>query len=624
MSTFLKYKHCRTISVRIFLTALIVLCFLLIGCQDQTEEGQNREFQKFTKEVFCRETASNTINLHYTLKNPEKYGIKEIPITYGTLETGKQDTLASIENIRHGMEEFDHEKLSSQNRLTYDVLDYYLECLKEEAEYTLYDEPLGLVSGIHTQLPVVLSEYQFYGKKDVDIYLELLKKTPEYFQSVIAFEKAKSDAGLFMSEKAAKQVVEQCQAFMNMGQDNYLISTFVERIDQVKELTEKEKSTYIQRNALMLGSYVLPAYSRLSAAMQELMETGRNEQGLCYLPEGKEYYEQSVRFATGSERSVLEMKELTQRQIVDDLEAMERVLGIAGKMAGQGGNGNTARRDAGENEEENITQASVNVPQKVASLIGNPEEAHEAAAMDMANPVSILSGLKKEISNAFPMAPDTTVSIKYVPEALQGQLSPAFYMIPAIDSFQENVIYVNQAHMGNALTLFTTLAHEGFPGHLYQTVYYAGTNPDPVRSMVSIGGYIEGWATYAEMCSYYLAPITKEQATILQKNSSIILGLYTLTDIGIHYEGWSREDTMAFLSNYGIQDMGAVDRIYDLVLGSPGNYAKYYIGYVEFLELKKEYAAEKGTEFSQKEFHENILRTGPAPFKLVEEYMGKL
>ena len=616
MSTFLKYKHCRTISVRIFLTALIVLCFLLIGCQDQTEEGQNREFQKFTKEVFCRETASNTINLHYTLKNPEKYGIKEIPITYGTLETGKQDTLASIENIRHGMEEFDHEKLSSQNRLTYDVLDYYLECLKEEAEYTLYDEPLGLVSGIHTQLPVVLSEYQFYGKKDVDIYLELLKKTPEYFQSVIAFEKAKSDAGLFMSEKAAKQVVEQCQAFMNMGQDNYLISTFVERIDQVKELTEKEKSTYIQRNALMLGSYVLPAYSRLSAAMQELMETGRNEQGLCYLPEGKEYYEQSVRFATGSERSVLEMKELTQRQIVDDLEAMERVLGIAGKMAGQGGNGNTARRDAGENEEENITQASVNVPQKVASLIGNPEEAHEAAAMDMANPVSILTGLKKE--------PDSTVSIKYVPEALQGQLSPAFYMIPAIDSFQENVIYVNQAHMGNALTLFTTLAHEGFPGHLYQTVYYAGTNPDPVRSMVSIGGYIEGWATYAEMCSYYLAPITKEQATILQKNSSIILGLYTLTDIGIHYEGWSREDTMAFLSNYGIQDMGAVDRIYDLVLGSPGNYAKYYIGYVEFLELKKEYAAEKGTEFSQKEFHENILRTGPAPFKLVEEYMGKL
>ena len=243
--------------------------------------------------------------------------------------------------------------------------------------------------------------------------------------------------------------------------------------------------------------------------------------------------------------------------------------------------------------------------------------------MDTANPISILNGLKKEIAKTFPTAPDTTVSVKYVPEALQGNLSPAFYMIPAIDSYEENVIYVNQAHMGNPLTLFTTLAHEGFPGHLYQNVYYAGTDPDPVRSMFNTGGYVEGWATYAEMCSYYLAPITKEQATILQKNSSIILGLYTLADIGIHYDGWSRVDTLAFFSNYGIQDVNTVNRIYDLVLGSPGNYAKYYIGYVEFLELKKEYAAKKGTGFSQKEFHKDVLMTGPAPFELVEKYMGK-
>lgn len=360
------------------------------------------------------------------------------------------------------------------------------------------------------------------------------------------------------------------------------------------------------------------------------MGTGQNEQGLCYLPEGKEYYEQVVRSSTGSKRSVSEMKELTQKQIVEDLEAMERVLGITGDE-GENNGENTMQQDGGQNNGKNTepqenagSAAQKQVSQKVASLIGNPEEAHEAAAMDMANPISILNGLKKEISNTFPMAPDTTVSVKYVPEALQGQLSPAFYMIPAIDSYEENVIYVNQAHMGNALTLFTTLAHEGFPGHLYQTVYYAATDPDPLRSMFSIGGYIEGWATYAEMCSYYLAPITKEQATILQKNSSIILGLYTLTDIGIHYEGWSRVDTMAFLSNYGIQDVDTVNRIYDLVLGSPGNYAKYYIGYVEFLELKKAYAAEKGAGFSQKEFHEDVLTIGPAPFELVEKYMGRL
>ena len=613
MSIFQKYIAGRKSARLVFVILIgLLVSFFLPGCQKQTAEETNLAFEKFTNELFCQETASNTVNLHYTLRNPEEFGIREAPVTFGTFETDENRKLASVENIRRAMEEFDPEKLSVTNRLTFDVMDYYMDRLKENAEFTLYEEPLGLVSGIHTQLPVLLSEYQFYDREDVDIYLELMKMTPEYFQSLIAFEQAKSDAGLFMSDAAAMQVVEQCKVFMNMGESNYLITTFVDRIGQVRGLSEKEKSIYIQRNALMLTSYVLPAYSKLSAALQSLMGTGVNDQGLCYFPEGKEYYEQVVKVSTGSERSVSEMKDLTKRQIVEDLEAMERVLGITqdDRMKHVVGKGSD-------------TQEEGNVSQEAAALIGNPEEAHEAAAMDTANPISILNGLKKEIAKTFPTAPDTTVSVKYVPEALQGNLSPAFYMIPAIDSYEENVIYVNQAHMGNPLTLFTTLAHEGFPGHLYQNVYYAGTDPDPVRSMFNTGGYVEGWATYAEMCSFYLAPITKEQATILQKNSSIILGLYTLADIGIHYDGWSRVDTLAFFSNYGIQDVNTVNRIYDLVLGSPGNYAKYYIGYVEFLELKKDYAAEKGTDFSQKKFHKDVLMTGPAPFELVERYMGK-
>ena len=635
MSIFQKYIAGRKSARLVFVILIgLLVSFFLPGCQKQTAEETNLAFEKFTNELFCQETASNTVNLHYTLRDPEEFGIREAPVTFGTFETDENRKLASVENIRRAMEEFDPEKLSVTNRLTFDVLDYYMDRLKENAEFTLYEEPLGLVSGIHTQLPVLLSEYQFYDREDVDIYLELMKMTPEYFQSLIAFEQAKSDAGLFMSDAAAMQVVEQCKVFMNMGESNYLITTFVDRIGQVRGLSEKEKSIYIQRNALMLTSYVLPAYSSLSAAVQSLMGTGVNDQGLCYFPEGKEYYEQVVKVSTGSERSVSEMKDLTKRQIVEDLEAMERVLGITEddrmkNVVPKGSDtqdGNVQQEEGaaqGENVQQDSNAAEGNVSQEAAALIGNPEEAHEAAAMDTANPISILNGLKKEIAKTFPTAPDTTVSVKYVPEALQGNLSPAFYMIPAIDSYEENVIYVNQAHMGNPLTLFTTLAHEGFPGHLYQNVYYAGTDPDPVRSMFNTGGYVEGWATYAEMCSYYLAPITKEQATILQKNSSIILGLYTLADIGIHYDGWSRVDTLAFFSNYGIQDVNTVNRIYDLVLGSPGNYAKYYIGYVEFLELKKDYAAEKGTDFSQKKFHKDVLMTGPAPFELVERYMGK-
>ena len=385
MSIFQKYIAGRKSARLVFVILIgLLVSFFLPGCQKQTAEETNLAFEKFTNELFCQETASNTVNLHYTLRNPEEFGIREAPVTFGTFETDENRKLASVENIRRAMEEFDPEQLSVTNRLTFDVLDYYMDRLKENAEFTLYEEPLGLVSGIHTQLPVLLSEYQFYDREDVDIYLELMKMTPEYFQSLIAFEQAKSDAGLFMSDAAAMQVVEQCKVFMNMGESNYLITTFVDRIGQVRGLSEKEKSIYIQRNALMLTSYVLPAYSKLSAALQSLMGTGVNDQGLCYFPEGKEYYEQVVKVSTGSERSVSEMKDLTKRQIVEDLEAMERVLGITqdDRMKHVVGKGSD-------------TQEEGNVSQEAAALIGNPEEAHEAAAMDTANPISILNGLKK-------------------------------------------------------------------------------------------------------------------------------------------------------------------------------------------------------------------------------------
>lgn len=552
---------------------------LLSGCQSETSAGQNRQFRQFTKQLFCQELSSNTISLHYTLKNPKEYDIRENGVTFGTFPTDNKNLLASVENLEEVLKTFDYNKLSVENSLTYDVLKCYLNMTERDAEYILYDEPMGLVSGVQTQLPVILSEYPFYEQADVDTYLQLMKTTPEYFASLLKFEQKKSKAGLFMSDKMAEQVIEQCKAFRDMGENNYLYSTFAERVQTVTSLSDKQKSDYIQKNARMMKAYVLPAYDNLICAIEKLKGSGKNEQGLCYLPKGKDYYEQVVEASTGSTRSVEEIRDMTRRQMTEDLEAMERVMKISEK------------------------EVNASIPQ---------------------NPTSILQDLQTKISTSFPKLPDTTYEVKYVPKAMQEHLSPAFYMIPAIDAYNENVIYVNEAQIGNnTMALFTTLAHEGYPGHLYQTVYFANTNPDPIRTVLNFGGYVEGWATYAEMCSYYLAPLTKDQATLLQKNSSIVLGLYTLADIGIHYDGWSREDAIAFYKKYGIGDEDNVNRIYDLILGSPGNYLKYYVGYVEFLELKKDWVKEYGSQASQKEFHKAVLDIGPAPFKVVEKYIGR-
>ena len=571
-------------NINILVAAVVSGSLLLLSACGTEEPGdQNEKFEEYTQEVFCNEVSSNTINLHYTLKNPEDYGITDYEVSLGSFESDPDMIKVSAENMRQSLQEFSYEGLNLQNRITFDILEYQVKSAEKNADYVLYEEPLGLVSGVQTQFPVVMSEYRFYDRQDVETYLELLEMTGEYFDSLIKFEREKADAGLFMADYALDTVLEQCRAFLDMGDGNYLYSTFADRIGDVKKLTKEEKSNYIQDNALAVSDYVFPAYEKLISSLEELRGSGENEKGLVNLPDGADYYELVVRRSTGSDRSVEEMEDLTRRQITDDLEAMEQVLGIT------------------------------------------TEEAQEAAtSMTQDSAGLTLSKLQDGIKEAFPEAPDTALEVKYVPEEMEEHLSPAFYMIPAIDNTGENVIYINRAHMNDDLTLFTTLAHEGYPGHLYQTIYYESTDPDPVRSVMDFGGYVEGWATYAEMGSYYLTPLSKEQAVLLQKNSSIILGLYALADMGIHYEGWSRMDTVAFFSNYGITDSETIERIYELIIGSPGNYLKYYIGYVEFLELKKDWAEEKDTEFSQKEFHEAVLEVGPAPFDIVEKYMWEM
>ena len=577
-------KHRKKIFLTLPCCLLVILISFLSGnafWSSLHAESSDRQFRTFTRSLFQTEVSANTISLHYTLRSPSDYGIADIPATYGSLSSDPVAAKASVRNVLSSLQEFDPDTLSSENALTFKILDTYLKNASTGTDYLLYQEPLGPVSGIHTQLPVLLSEYSFYDTQDVETYLALLKETPSYFDSVIRFEQKKAASGLFMPDYQADSVLDTCQSFIDMGKENYLVSTFNERIASLDLLPENKKDSFQKENMKLVTEEIYPAYQNLITAIKSLKGKGMNEQGLSHFPYGKKYYEYLVRQTTGCNESISRLRLMTRAQILEDLSAMQKVLFPA---------------DAA------LTQASV---------------------LEQTSPDSMLDDLRSKITDTFPEIPDVDFQVKYVPESMQDYLSPAFYMIPAIDNLTENVIYINNGQTASGLNLYTTLAHEGYPGHLYQTVYFSASEPDPIRSILDFGGYVEGWATYAEMMSYYLAPLPKTEASLLQKNSSVILGLYALADMGIHYDGWSVTDTVRFFSDYGINDPNAVQSVYKLIIGSPANYLKYYIGYLKFYELKKEMADAMGNQFSQKEFHRAVLDVGPAPFEIVYDEVEK-
>lgn len=570
-------------AISIILSFLTIL--ILSSCSAASpSDKDNTGFKHFTNELFCQEVSANTLSLHYTIQNPETFDIKNAPVSLGTYSTDTAAMSASVENCLAALHKFDYNKLSKKNQLTYDVLETYLKTSLDGVKYTLYDEPLSPLTGIQAQFPVLLSEYQFHSAEDIDTYLELMKKTPEYFDSLISFEQTKSSSGLFMASYIADDIIKECESFILMGDSNYLYSSFINRLEHMDDISDEQKNAYITENENLVKTCIFPSYEKLKTELMALRTSGNNNNGLCYYPDGTAYYEYVVKRDTGSDRSILELQDLTRSQMVEDLTAMQEILS---KKAS-----------------DDSTAAS-----------------GTAITFEDSNPTSILNDLKGKITDSFPTPPEVNTEVKYVQKEMEEFLSPAFYMVPAIDNVTENVIYINQGHLPDDLDLYTTLAHEGYPGHLYQTVYYASQDPDPIRNILNFGGYTEGWATYTEMLSYYYAPITKEQSVLMQRNTSVILGLYALADMGIHYDGWTLADAVSFFHEYGITDTQTIENIYDLIIADPGNYLKYYIGYVEFLELKKEAIQKWGDDFTQKKFHEFVLDMGPAPFEVIRKHI---
>ena len=568
-------KH-RMLSVGIFLAAVLSIIYAAILSPAGKSTGS---FSEFCTTLFREEMKSNTMNLHFTLKDPKAAGIDSYEITLGSLSGDSPHNQArQLKKLSEELKKYSHRSLKGKDRLTCRLLSDYISRQQNLAAYPYYDEPLTPSGGVTSQLPVLLAEYTFRNTRDIKDYLGLLSQMDTYFLGILDYEQKKADAGLFMSDEACLKVIEGCEVFTEHPDDNFLIDTFSNRLNAMDGLTDTQKNAYLKQHSKVLSDHVIPAYSQMIKGLTMLLGRGHNNWGLCNFPEGKAYYEAVVSADTGCDDSVEDLFSQIAKARREDLTFCQNLLEKNPKLASQ-----SPKPDAALKEEN-----------------------------------AMLSRLQKEILTDFPAPPQTDVEICHVDPALSEYLAPAFYITAPIDDISHNRIYINDAKNDTDIYYFTTLAHEGYPGHLYQTICTSSYGAPEVLSLLNYPGYTEGWATYTEMQAFYYAGLDQDLASLLQHNQAATLSLYATADIGIHYFGWKKEKIAAFWSEYGVDDTATVKRITDLILEEPGNYLKYYVGYLKFRQMREQLALENKS-FSVSAFHEAILRTGPSPFSVLEE-----
>ena len=561
--------------------------------EDALKEQQ--EFEQYLDDYFKDVVTDDTLTYNYTIRDGADYSLEEPEVTLGdpgmTAEEIGQDK-EEFEGWVKKLDAIDRSCLTEDQKLTYDVLDEYFEVSAGIFDNVYLYEPFSPMRGLQANIATNFTDYRFDDKGDVERYIELLGQIPDYFAEYLDFEQEKSEKGYFMSDAVCDKVISQCKDFVADKENHFMVTTFNDNIDALDFLTDEEKAEYKEANKQAVVNSLLPAFENVAAVLSGLKGTGTNDGGICNYDGGKEYYEYLLKNFAGTAKSPEEVIDML------DTELQKLMVSLYQYYLGN--------QAAYEYFAANYDSIFAETDQMTASEM-----------------------VDKMMETASEHYPDAG-TINYKAEALDKNLETimddvlAYYMAPAIDDPDNNLIRVNGLHTDG---MWTTLAHEGYPGHMLQNAYYMSTDPEPVRTLMNFLGYKEGWAMYACYDSLYYYEYEEPEygdtiAALYQLNDEMSYLMMGRVDLGINYEGWTLQDTADYLTKNGM-DGSAAQELYTTMVGDPAVYQSYSTGYYEMKELR-DYAEEKmGDDFDLKTFNTIILETGPCQFDILKEQVDK-
>ena len=582
-------------------TLFASICFILLsgtilfGCgQAATQTSlKQKKFDRFLNSCFREYAAENTVTLHFKLSNPSAYGIKApVSPTYGDLssDTLKKNCSRSKELLQK-LYTFPTSSLTKKQKLTWQIFQDYLNESIMNEKYILYSSPLG-TNGLQSEIPVTLSEYRLDNEKDIKDYLSLVNQVPELFTQILDFEQERRNAGLISPSFVISDTIDQIDQFLNASEENNpLIQSFEERLAEVESLSKDQKASYIANNRLLVTDKVLPAYKSLKTSLQTYINESKNtssKERLCEYKNGQDYYKFLLMSNVGTDFSPEDCITILESQLK-------------------------------------------NTVKDISSLTAKNKDLYTeylSAAPALSAPKEIMNTLKNDSLVEFPEIKNISCQLKNVPDALSGTSACAFYLVPPIDSTKDNIIYINKSRV-DSNELFSTLAHEGYPGHLYQTNYFLNTNPSPLRTFLHCAGYDEGWGTYAQLYSYNFIEFknvdeqtTKQLRQLYRDNDLLSLSLSSLCDLYVNYKNYDENALANYLQTYGIDKDGA-QKLYRYVIENPTTYLSYSIGCYELDQLKQTMANSLGKAFKISDFHEAVLNVGSCNFSILRQEIEK-
>ena len=565
---------------------VFVLSVILTGCQNNQQPSvPSEDFDAFVEKDFIDSMEDSYMLAHMRMEHPENYGVdmSKVKVTLGDVEVTDKERQEFLETKKE-FEQFDRESLSASQQDVYDfmqyIIDYNDELIKDDYRY--FNQCFSTIYGIQNDIPDTFTNITLRNEQDVKDVIILMEDVSPYVDKALDYTKKQAKAGYLMID--FDSVEKECKKIVDLGTKSSVLKVVNQHIEELKLSKEKTESYKKQLKEAFEKSY-LPAFKKILSELKTLKSSQNNELGLAHLKNGKKYYELLFKARLGTNRSVEDMKKLLEEYAQDAMTSFQ--------------------------------MAYYQNPDSYAKI--------QSASTGYKDYESMLVDLKEDIKDHFPELGDIDYTIQNLDEDLTNSSISAYFLIPPIDSNEPRQMFVNSSSVNKdigSIHTFTTVAHEGIPGHMYHNYQTIQNIETPWLKTQSVLGFGEGYATYVEQLSldYLKGKIDSNVLELYKYNEMYSNCIVALVDIGIHYEGWSKEETMQYLTEKGFSSSMA---LYNQIQNNPCAFIPYYAGYVEVMELRKKAEKGLGSQFKEKEFHQALLGSGIVPFSIAERHIDE-
>ena len=531
-------------------------------------------FSEWAMQQFKNSMEDDFMNLHFSLKNPSKYGIKAKEISLGKAPSKEEYEKGLAENRKtlNELKRFDRDKLSAREKVDYDILKDHLE---RDSQQNFYNFQFYFLpqSGLITNLTTNFTEFKIENETDIQNYLKVLTSVPSYMDGALKVTKDQAGRGFFMSDEALDETEAHIDKFIRKKENSALIKTFNQKIDAVKGISDTKKEEYKKKNRDLVLKHFIPSYEKIRKELESLRGS-RKGRSLYNMKGGLDYYKNLLQAKSNTKGAPKEIFDLVDKALDKEIRGLMTV-----SMTSKG-------KELGER-----------IPRK--------------------DPVQILEEHKKNLKKLFPSPAKVQYTVSYLDPSVANDGVVAYYLNPTIDDIRNNVIRINRSAVKDTNEMYSTLAHEGYPGHLYQMTWFLNTKPHPIRSVVGHIGYSEGWAMYVEDAMWQFSGLKKKAVEYNRTLTNINYMLPAAIDIGVNGLGWKREDVINYVNSKGL-DGNAAKELYEAVIKDPAIYIPYGVGLAQFLTMKYQVVEKLGSKVL-KELNEVFLTNGDRPFWMVQK-----